>query len=88
LEEEKIAFYADPLDKQINLVLEFMFRKELEELKTRTFIVADPENAFENRLKLIVLDQGMTMLYKSLLLAKCKEDPEYGRKVVARLEGC
>jgi len=86
LEEEKTEFYAKPLKQQITFVSNVMLIKDLEELRTYISSVVEPEKTFENNLKLIMLKKSINDIFEKWFLAKCKENPDYGKQAMIKID--
>jgi len=86
LEGEKTEFYAKPLEQQINFVSNIMLVKDLEELRTYISSIVEPEKTFENNLKLIMLKKSINDIFEKWFLAKCKENPDYGKQAMIKID--
>jgi len=86
LYEQKRELDAKPLDEQIDFVLRFMILKNIDELKLLAQNVIEPENIFENNLKLMMIRKSFNDIYERWLLIKCKDNSKFGKKVIAKLD--
>jgi len=86
LEEEKTEFYAKPLEQQIKYVSNIMLIKNLEELRTLISTVIEPENTFENNLKLMMLKKSFNEIFERWFLVKCKENTNYGKQAIIKID--
>ena len=84
-EQDKI-FDSLSTDDQINIVLEKMLCRNLRQLKTNIELELNPATKGEKIMMLRWLANPVFRHHEGLLIAKCKNDKEYGEKLLQKLD--
>jgi len=79
-------FNSSSLDDQMTTVLEKMILRNLRRLKTYVELELRPSKKWEKSLQLALLSNPIFRHHEGLLIAKCKEDREYGKKLLQKLD--
>lgn len=83
-DEKKRAFYSEPIDKQVKIVLDDIILRTLQQLKMRIDLKSNRAK-YEKFLELMILSR-FSMIYAGWLTEKCVEDKEYREKVFQKID--
>jgi len=86
LAEQDEIFDSLSTDDQINIVLEKMLCRNLRQLKTNIELELNPATKGEKIMMLRWLANPVFRHHEGLLIAKCKNDKEYGEKLLQKLD--
>jgi len=86
LTEEEEIFDSKSIDDQINIVLGKMLLRNLRQLKTNIELELNPATKGEKLAILQWLANPVFRYHEGLLIAKCKDDNEYGEKLLQKLD--
>jgi len=86
LAEEEQIFDSISIDDQIYVVLEKMMLRNLRQLKTSIELELRPSKKWEKSLELAWLANPIFRYHEGLLIAKCKENREYGEELLQKLD--
>lgn len=84
--EEDQIFDSKSIDDQIDIVLEKMMLRNLRQLKTNIELESRPSKKWEKSLELAWLANPIFRHHEGLLITKCKDDREYGEKLLQKLD--
>jgi len=84
--EEEQIFNSKSIDDQIDIVLEKMMLRNLRQLKTNIELELRPSKKWEKSLELAWLANPIFRHHERLLITKCKDDREYGEKLLQKLD--
>ncbi|MDH5375866.1 MAG: hypothetical protein OEW95_08650 [Candidatus Bathyarchaeota archaeon] len=84
--EEERAFYSASIDDQMNIVLEAMIFRNLQQLKTRIELKSNPVRNWEKSMELMLLSSPSFMYHEGWLTEKCVKEKEYREKILQKID--